>query len=338
VTDLAAERARAQVMLDLKRHDEAAALLRGIVAADPDDGRAWCLLAGALLGARQLPDAAEAAGRAAELRPSDDWPYRLMCMTRIHQGHGYLAETAAREAVRLAPSGWRSHVCLAEAKLAVKTDFDGAERAAAEARRLAPNEPEVYVLSGRISLARGERRAARDYQEQALALNPSHSEAMNQLGRIALRRPGSPQAARHFIQAARSAPKVGIYGQNVAVAVRHAVSRVVYLASLASWVVVLLNWTGRAGRTPVVAGLAAIAVLSGGLGAVQLARMPAEVRQLLRSRTVGLALGVAYAPILLAVVVAILTPRTAMQAALFGAAILIIAGRFASVAILRRVR
>jgi hypothetical protein len=38
---------------------------------------------------------------------------------------------------------------------------------------------------------------------------------------------------------------------------------------------------------------------------VQLARMPAEVRPLLLSRTVG----VAYAPILLTVVVAILAPR-----------------------------
>jgi len=63
-----------------------------------------------------------------------------------------------------------------------------AATAAAEARRLAPNEPDVHFLSGKVSLARSDLAVAREHQERALALDPAHSGAMNELGRVL--RPG----------------------------------------------------------------------------------------------------------------------------------------------------
>jgi predicted Zn-dependent protease len=50
MTQTAQELARAQAMLAVKRHDEAAALLARVVASQPEHCRAWCLLAAAHLG------------------------------------------------------------------------------------------------------------------------------------------------------------------------------------------------------------------------------------------------------------------------------------------------
>src|SRR4029079_15584059 len=78
---------------------------------------------------------------------------------------------------------------------------------ASRARALAPNEPDVHFLSGKVSLARGQLAEAREHQEQGLALDTAHSGAMQQLGRIRLRRHDTAGAIRHFISAARATPE-----------------------------------------------------------------------------------------------------------------------------------
>jgi hypothetical protein len=45
MTTVAQDLARATVMLGLKRYGEAASLLAHVVAGEPADSRAWCLLA-----------------------------------------------------------------------------------------------------------------------------------------------------------------------------------------------------------------------------------------------------------------------------------------------------
>jgi hypothetical protein len=64
VTERARDLAQASVLLDLKRYDEAASLLARIVTAEPQNSRAWCLLATAHLGAGRYEEAAAAASRA----------------------------------------------------------------------------------------------------------------------------------------------------------------------------------------------------------------------------------------------------------------------------------
>ncbi len=63
MTETAQGLARARTMLDLKRHGEAASLLASIVATDPGNGAAWCLLTLAHLGAGRNTDAAATAER-----------------------------------------------------------------------------------------------------------------------------------------------------------------------------------------------------------------------------------------------------------------------------------
>ena len=65
MTELPQELARASAMLDVRRFDEASALLARVVSAEPESSRAWCLMARAHLGAERYTEAISAANRAA---------------------------------------------------------------------------------------------------------------------------------------------------------------------------------------------------------------------------------------------------------------------------------
>jgi tetratricopeptide (TPR) repeat protein len=224
---------------------------------------------------------------------------------------------------------------LAQAELARQVDFNAAERAAANARRLAPDEPEVHHVSGLVSFARRDWKTARAHQERTLALDPGHSNALNELGRIKLKHLGHAGAVRHFIQAAQSAPGVSAYGYNVELVIRRVVSLTIYAASIASIVLLQVTMNHDVPRALIVIWYAVIATVSAGLGAVQLWRMPPQARALFRTRRVMLALAVAYGSILVAMIVATVTPIRALSGALLAATVLIVASRFAAYAILR---
>ena len=60
--ELREELARASAMLDVRRFDEASALLARVVSAEPESSRAWCLMARAHLGAERYTEAISASG------------------------------------------------------------------------------------------------------------------------------------------------------------------------------------------------------------------------------------------------------------------------------------
>jgi tetratricopeptide (TPR) repeat protein len=328
--------AHARTMLDLKRYDQAASLLAAIVATDPGDSTAWCLLARAHAGSGQYPQAASAANRAVTLAPGDDWPHRLASNAHLHMGNLPVALQAAGEACRLAPHEWRAHLCLAQAALATRVQYPLAEQAAAHAQRIAPSEPDVHFVAGQVSLARGDRKAALAHQERALSLDPAHGGALNELGRIRLSRAHPAAAARHFLQAARSAPQVTSYSRNIEVVVRRTVALVIYVASVASFILTYLATMNRLPRVAVLAGLAAVALLTAGYGGWQFRRMPPETRPLFRRRGIVQALGVSYGAIAAGLVVAAVTPGADLPAALAAVTVVIIASRFGAYVILRR--
>ena len=327
--------ARARTMLDLKRHAEAASLLAGIVATDPGNGTAWCLLTLAHLGAGRNTDAAAAAERAIAAAPASDWPYRLASTVQLRLDNTRSALQAAEEARRLAPQEWRCHLCVAQATLATKERFDDAEAAAAKARELAPNEPDVYLISGKVSLERGKRAEARAYQERALALDPEHVGAMNELGKIRLRL-GGAAAAHHFAQAARTAPRETVYGRNVDVAVRRAVALVIYIGSLGTLALNFLAVEVHLSRGQILLGLLVVLAVTAVAGAGQYLRMPAQARPLMRQRSSVLALAVSYGAILASAAILALSPARALPAAAFGVIVLLGVARLAAYRILRR--
>ena len=111
-----------------------------------------------------------------------------------------------------------------------------------------------------VSLAQGDRKAARAHQERVLALDPAHSGALNELGRISLQRLGVARGARHFLQAARLAPRVSVYGFNLEVAVRRTVGLAISLVTVPGCVLTYLAALLHLPRIPVVAALVVAAV------------------------------------------------------------------------------
>lgn len=345
MTEVARDLAQASVLLDLKRYDEAASLLARIVAAEPQDSQAWCLLAATHLGAGRYEEAAAAASRAVTLAPFDHWPYQLASIAQRRLGQITEAISPANQACRLAPDEWRAYICLAQAELATEADFlaqpltreayfRAAEQAAASALRLAPDEPDAHFTAGQVSYAQRNWKAARAHQERALALDPAHSGALNELGRIRLRRGGSPRAARHFTQAARLAPGVGIYGRNAAIPVQRVLGRTTLAVLLASWALAIAVNTPLSRRSAVLGYALAIA-LAAGYGAVQLWRMPPEMRLLLQTRRLGRALGALYGAVLIVVVTAAVTPAGALPLVIWATYALIVASPLIARAVLR---
>ena len=334
MTEVARDLARARVLLDLERYDEAASLLARIVATEPYDSRAWCLLAAAHLGAGRYEEAAAAASRAITLAPSNDWPYRLASIAQRQLGQITAAVSSAREACKLAPDEWQAYTCLAQAEL-TREYFSAAERPAATALRLAPHEPDAHFIAGLVSYGQRNWKAARTHQERALALDPAHSGALNELGRISLRRGGYPRAARHFIQAAQSAPGVSTYRRNAEILIQRVLALTTFAVCLASYALTILpdipvsRWTAILGYTLAIAFVA-------GYGAIQFWRMPPVLRVLFRTRRVGLVLGAIYGPVLIEVITVAVTPTRALPAAIFAPTALVVASPYVARAILRR--
>ena len=127
------------------------------------------------------------------------------------------AVLAAQEARKLAPHFWRSHVCLAQAATA-DGQHDLAAQAAETALTLAPDVADVHVTAGKAALEPRRPGGGTGWQESALAIEPTHSGAINELGRISLRSRDAAAAAGHFLRAARTSPGTGVFGRNTELA------------------------------------------------------------------------------------------------------------------------
>jgi hypothetical protein len=72
-----------------------------------------------------------------------------------------------------------------------------------------------------VALSRGDIAEARLRQEAALAIEPTHGGAINELGRISLQLRDPATAAEHFMRAARTSPGNGVFGRNSELALRY---------------------------------------------------------------------------------------------------------------------
>lgn len=307
---------RAKVMIDVGRFPDAIALLAPVIAAEPDNDVAWSLLAQAQIGADKPAAALAAASRAGQLSPDAAWPHRLRSVAQRQTGRSHAAVDSAFEACKREPHDWVNHLVLAQAALGAAgyigpggmSSLAIAAQASAHARALAPNEAAAHYVSGQVSRAEGDDQAALGYFERTLALDPEHSRALNELGRIRLRRGDSGAAARHFVQAARIAPAEAVYGQNVEIAVAAAersVRKLVRWVIYGSWLlIVIAPAASRASLAGEIAVFAAVGVAVAVVAAVwryQLRRMPDQARPLFQGRSMLLALGVALGALVLGV-------------------------------------
>jgi tetratricopeptide (TPR) repeat protein len=316
VTDAATALRRADVLLGAGRFGAAIALIAPVVAAEPDNSRAWSLLAQAQLGVGKPAEGLAAAENAIRLDPAASWPHRLRSIALRRTGQRYEAVESASEACRLDPHHWMNHFNLAQTALDGQTFvFPGgmtgleiARQASATARSLAPNEPSAFYVSGQVSRTAGDTAEATAHFERALALDPEHSSAINELGRIKLEQGNAGDAARHFVHAARIAPGQGVYGHNVEVAIARAersVRELIRWVIYGSWLVVVIALFVGVGHQTLTQRIALLAILPAAAVAVgifwrmQLRRLPKEARSLFQGRSMLLALGVSLCSLLI---------------------------------------
>ncbi len=229
-------------------------------------------------------------------------------------------------------------MCVAQAALAAQR-LDVATEAAARARGLAPNEPDVHFLSGKVSLARSDLAGAREHQERALALDPGHSGAMNELGRIRLRRHDTAGAIRHFISAARATPDERIYSRNIDVVLLRTVSRTIYVFTLIALILIWILAVTHVDRLPFVIALGTMAVVTAACFAWMVLRLPREarllVRRTLRAPRVAAALALALGGVAVAFGLVAFTPAADLAQVLPVAVVITVAARLAAFAALR---
>lgn len=151
-------------------------------AATVDDGSPEAhMLLGRVLAERGQVDAALDEYRQAAYRaPLDARPLLAMSRTLLDIGSTPRALSYARDATRLAPGDKDAMLALVTALIAQQKLNDASSALAPVAARL-PKDPQVALIEGRLSLARGDAASARASYTRALASGADTREALQGL-------------------------------------------------------------------------------------------------------------------------------------------------------------
>ncbi|MFC7247724.1 tetratricopeptide repeat protein [Catellatospora aurea] len=280
--DLLDDLQRAEALLAVGRPDSAGQILAGVLGRHPDNAAALCLLA--IVESRRGDHRAmlRAADAAVAAEPSSDWAHRLRSTALRHRCRPPEAREAALEAVRLAPDNWACHVVLADSELLDETvvGVESAYLAASRAVELAPDVPDAHLTLGRVHAAAFDPAYAQACYEQALALDPQHVAARNNLAVEQLRTGRYTAGGRTLIDALAQDPQHVLLHRNLGQAVHAWLHRLADGAVLAwlCWAAVLLTGSPRAER---IAGGALAVLVAAGAG-WSYARLPTAMRRLVR--------------------------------------------------------
>ncbi|MFC4184824.1 MULTISPECIES: tetratricopeptide repeat protein [Streptomyces] len=218
---------RADLLIDLKRCEEARELLAGRLAEDPEDIRAWVELARSHLGdEKDGAKALEATEQALALDAEDIGALTMHAHALRRAGRFPETEGVLREVIRLAPDNWHGYALLANWLWRIRWIRSGqanggtarredmavglreADALAQEAIRLAPEEVYAYEVALLIAEMSGDRTAVDQLDEIILRLDPQHEEALTRRTKQAATAPGvkATQAATLYADALASTP------------------------------------------------------------------------------------------------------------------------------------
>ncbi|ROQ68714.1 tetratricopeptide repeat protein [Streptomyces sp. 840.1] len=218
---------RADLLIDLKRYEEARELLAQRLAEDPDDIRAWVELARSHLGdSPNAPEALEATERALALNAEDIGALLMYASALRVNGRFPETEGVLREAIRLAPDYWYTYARLADWLWRIRIissartngnevrreDHDAALREAdliaQEAIRLGPEQVYAYEVAWLIADMSADGVVAARMDEAILRLDPQHEQALARRTKSAATAPGvkAAEAATLYADALASTP------------------------------------------------------------------------------------------------------------------------------------
>ncbi len=174
--------ARAETLLDLRRDAEAEQRFRDVLVRDPESVPALLGL-GRALNRQDRHDEAERAVRSAlALAPEHAGCHQVLVDILCDRKDGESAVAAARTSLRLAPHDFTSHYQYSRALLSLRRPrIRDAYEAALRAVDLAPHSPDAHNLVGLCLDGLGNHDAARQAFRNALAIDPLHTLAQNNL-------------------------------------------------------------------------------------------------------------------------------------------------------------
>ncbi|MEJ3746846.1 tetratricopeptide repeat protein [Actinomycetes bacterium KLBMP 9797] len=175
---------RADALIDLGRHDEAAALLGRRLAEDPDDVRAWTKLSRCRLAAKDAEQALSAIEEALRRAPEDINALYLHAAVLRRANHLEVAErwqkaeASLRTALRLDPQNSPVHAALGEFVLYYPHRRAEALELAREAVRLDPEDVRAYEALWLAAAAASDPETYRWALRQVLRVDPTNGRAL----------------------------------------------------------------------------------------------------------------------------------------------------------------
>src|SRR5687768_250740 len=171
---------KAEYLTEIERWNEAIPLLIKVIAQNPEQFQANCLLAFCYYSLRDFENARLFAEKAVSVAPDEEWGHRLRSVVLTEQGKKKEALKAAAEAARLAPYEPFALQVLANAYLGVNKP-QKAQEIAEKMRETAPESEFSYFTLGNVYLTRGDNYEAENCFREALRLNPNFADARNNL-------------------------------------------------------------------------------------------------------------------------------------------------------------
>jgi tetratricopeptide (TPR) repeat protein len=172
--------------LEARRPELALAELEPLLTLSPADSTMLAVVARAALAAGDRERAIALALDSSRL-DADDRASPLLDQIRASTGPtDWVA--AARARSRATPSDWRAHAVVIEADLDANDVHDDTMDHVATMFRLAPEQPRVQILAGRVAAARHRPAEARTRFLEALRLNPDDHRAQDLLADLDARR------------------------------------------------------------------------------------------------------------------------------------------------------
>ncbi|MCW6006444.1 tetratricopeptide repeat protein [Micromonospora sp. CPCC 205371] len=174
----------ADALVDVRRYDEAAALLGRRLAEEPDDVRAWTKLARCRLAAKDPEQALDAIGEALRRAPEDINALYMHAQVLRRANHLDLAErwqraeASLRAALRVDPQNSAVHASLAQFVLFYPNRRAEALELAREAVRLDPEEVRAYQALWMTAAGASDTETYNWALRQVLRLEPTNGQAL----------------------------------------------------------------------------------------------------------------------------------------------------------------
>lgn len=207
--------ARAEMLLDARRYEEALRAAGEALASDPFDVEAQLLRARANLRLERHREALHDADAVLSREPSEIQAHAVRAGALVGLKRGEEALVAAIETTRLAPTWPGAHLTVAAVADRVRGRGQIAWDAANRACELAPLDPDTHAMMGSVALSWKRLDVAERALLEALRLDPQHTEARHDLGVVRFNSGSYGEAAAGFASSLKDDPGLGIARQNL---------------------------------------------------------------------------------------------------------------------------